>query len=191
MGDIGLALVVQIYLGGDTMRFFKVLSQTKLSTVSFSEEYASSEVIVGGSKYSFGVEYSPNEYRRILADDTVFNLFIRLSVKQLLMNNWKFINLIESSSDLRLRLITCELVDGNIDDFLEYENLNPDSISRVLTEYDVRVSKLFFRTSDQYMVIVMNNGVIGLDEELLSSEYETIAQLLDFLSYGRQALYEK
>lgn len=40
------------------------------------------------------------------------------------------------------------------------------------------------------MLIVMNNGVIGIDEELLKSEHETVSNILDFLSYGKEVLYE-
>ncbi|EMF0559525.1 TPA: hypothetical protein ACNKJ7_001970 [Enterococcus faecium] len=172
------------------MEYFKVLTQTKFNTVSFSKKYNFSKLITGKSGYSFGVKYSPNEYKEMLSNDYIFNLFIDFSVKQLMMNNWKFINLIKSANDLKIKLVDCEFVDIELHDVMSDEDMDITDISYILENDSFEISKLYFRTSDLYMLIVMNNGVIGIDEELLKSEHETVSNILDFLSYGKEVLYE-
>ncbi|NTL63928.1 hypothetical protein HQ703_09385 [Enterococcus faecium] len=126
----------------------------------------------------------------MLSNDYIFNLFIDFSVKQLMMNNWKFINLIKSANDLKIKLVDCEFVDIELHDVMSDEDMDITDISYILENDSFEISKLYFRTSDLYMLIVMNNGVIGIDEELLKSEHETVSNILDFLSYGKEVLYE-
>lgn len=175
------------------MEYFKVLTQTKFNTVSFSKKCNFSNLIIGKSGYSFGIKYSPNEYKKMLSNDHIFNLFIDFSVKQLMMNNWKFINLIESSNDLKIKLVDCNFVNSELDDVIDDEDIDftdTADICYLLEDENLEISKLHFRTSESYMLIVMNNGVIGIDDELLNSEHETVANILDFLSYGKDVLYE-
>ncbi|NKD38687.1 hypothetical protein HED42_11115 [Enterococcus casseliflavus] len=173
------------------MEFFKVLTQTNFNTDSFSKKRNISKMIVGNSGYSFALKYSPNEYQTLLSDENFYNFLIELSVKQLLMSNWKFIQLTSFAKDLKIELVDCELIDDDIGNYLQEEDFDFSLFLQLVSEYDFRISKLFFRTTNQYMIVIMNNGVIGLDEEILDREYEIIAQLLDFLSYGKVIVHEK
>ncbi|MGL9728968.1 hypothetical protein [Enterococcus sp. DIV0756] len=173
------------------MEFFKVLTQTNFNTSSFSKKHNISKMIVGNSGYSFALKYSPNEYQALLSDEDFYNFLIEMSIKQLLMSNWKFIQLAISAKNLRIELVDCELFDDDIGNYLQEEDFDFSLFLQLISEYDFRISKLFFRTNSQCMIVIMNNGVIGLDEEILDKEYEIIAQLLDFLSYGKVIIHEK
>ncbi|EGP5462105.1 hypothetical protein D1Z38_13515, partial [Enterococcus faecium] len=90
----------------------------------------------------------------------------------------------------KIKLVDCEFVDIELHDVMSDEDMDITDISYILENDSFEISKLYFRTSDLYMLIVMNNGVIGIDEELLKSEHETVSNILDFLSYGKEVLYE-
>lgn len=169
------------------MEYFKILTHNKRNIDYLSDVIEDDKVIVSKSGGAFGISYDPNEYSKFLKNEEVLNLFIKKSVKQLLMNNWRYEELLKFSKKLQLNLIDCTLKNIELYEILDDEELNTDFLLEYISEKNIEITKMKFRTADlkKYLVIVMNNGVIGIDDELLIKNYSVVPKLLDFVSYGK------
>lgn len=169
------------------MEYFKILTHNKKNVEYLSGIIDCNKLLVSKSGEAFGIKYDPNEYSKLLKNKDVINLFIKKSVKQLLMNNWRYEELLNFSTKLQLNLVDCTLKDIKLYKILDDEELNIDTLHEYIFDKDIEITKMKFRTLSRgkYLIIIMNNGVIGVDEELLIEKCSIVPKLLDFVSYGR------
>lgn len=169
------------------MEYFKILTHTKNSPEEFSDKYKIKfkRMIFGKSGCSFGISYTPNGYSKLLGEEEMFSLFVKESIKQLLMNNWRFEKLLEFSKELQINVVDCTFKDMELDEILDDDILETEFLLNYLAENEKEIIKMKFRTKEQYLVTIMNNGVIGIDEELIESNDTLVSRLIDFVSYGK------
>lgn len=169
------------------MEYFKILTQSKYNAEEFSVKYKAKfkRIIFGKSGNSFGISYTPNDYSKLLAEDEIFHIFVKESIKQLLMNNWRFARLLEFSCELQISVVDCTIKDIKLEEILEDDVFGKDFLLDYLSDNENEITKMKFRTKEKYLVTIMNNGVIGVDEELIDSNDHIVSRLLDFVSYGK------
>lgn len=169
------------------MEYFKILTQSNNNIERFSDKYKMKfeRMIVSKSGYCFGISYTPNHYSKFLVQNGIVDLFIKESIKQLLMNNWRFEQLLEYSDELQMDIVDCTVNNIELDELLEDETLSREHLLDYLIDNENEIMKMKFRTKEQYLVILMNNGVIGVDEELIEEDSLVVPRLLDFVSYGK------
>lgn len=96
------------------MNFYKILFQSSKKTIPLHKQLSlENTVLIGKNEYSFRIQYSPESYNSWLMDEKIFGVFIQSSVKQLLMTNYKFLNLIKRQDEFNLKVVDCKL--ENID----------------------------------------------------------------------------
>ncbi|WP_096271661.1 TetR family transcriptional regulator [Paucisalibacillus globulus] len=105
-------------------------------------------------------------------------------MKQLIINNYKFLHLIYIQDKLNLTLVDCDFKNIDTDDLLEGEKFNSDSIIKLIEDQEYRIMKLYFRTKNHHMVTLKSNGVLGIDSGLSEEERIDIKKLIDFISFG-------
>ncbi|NGJ63270.1 hypothetical protein G0W09_13370, partial [Staphylococcus aureus] len=121
--------------------------------------------------------------------DKVFEKYQLSSIKQLMMTNEKFEFLSNSSKLKFLNLVNFkvkELTDEEIEELYDFENAdNRKRIEILINEYEINISEYIFRTSEQKrMIKVQKNGVIGVDQNIIDNDIDSIKKVMDLLNYG-------
>ncbi|HDA7154825.1 hypothetical protein B1T38_13955, partial [Staphylococcus aureus] len=138
---------------------------------------------------SLAVKYNPESYNILMRDDKVFEKYQLSSIKQLMMTNEKFEFLSNSSKLKFLNLVNFkvkELTDEEIEELYDFENAdNRKRIEILINEYEINISEYIFRTSEQKrMIKVQKNGVIGVDQNIIDNDIDSIKKVMDLLNYG-------
>ncbi|HDJ6493230.1 TPA: hypothetical protein PQ847_002667, partial [Staphylococcus aureus] len=133
--------------------------------------------------------YNPESYNILMRDDKVFEKYQLSSIKQLMMTNEKFEFLSNSSKLKFLNLVNFkvkELTDEEIEELYDFENAdNRKRIEILINEYEINISEYIFRTSEQKrMIKVQKNGVIGVDQNIIDNDIDSIKKVMDLLNYG-------
>ncbi|MEK4082142.1 TetR family transcriptional regulator [Solibacillus sp. FSL K6-1126] len=167
------------------MNFYKILFQPSKKTIPLHKQLSlDSTVLIGKNEYSFGIQYSPESYNSWLMDEKIFGVFVQNSIKQLLMTNYKFLNLINRQDEFNLKVVDCKLENTDIDYFLQGEKINPETLNFILEDTDYRILQVYFRSRDRHMITLKSNGVLGIDNGLSEEEISDIKKLIDFLGFG-------
>ncbi|HCX9241394.1 TPA: hypothetical protein O0Z62_002721, partial [Staphylococcus aureus] len=68
----------------------------------------------------------------------------------------------------------------------DFENAdNRKRIEILINEYEINISEYIFRTSEQKrMIKVQKNGVIGVDQNIIDNDIDSIKKVMDLLNYG-------
>ncbi|HBG3040412.1 TPA: hypothetical protein KPX29_002740, partial [Staphylococcus aureus] len=62
---------------------------------------------------------------------------------------------------------------------------NRKRIEILINEYEINISEYIFRTSEQKrMIKVQKNGVIGVDQNIIDNDIDSIKKVMDLLNYG-------
>ncbi|NGJ89971.1 hypothetical protein G0Y08_13925, partial [Staphylococcus aureus] len=79
-----------------------------------------------------------------------------------------------------------ELTDEEIEELYDFENAdNRKRIEILINEYEINISEYIFRTSEQKrMIKVQKNGVIGVDQNIIDNDIDSIKKVMDLLNYG-------
>ncbi|HCX9142585.1 TPA: hypothetical protein O0Y43_002693, partial [Staphylococcus aureus] len=106
-----------------------------------------------------------------------------------MMTNEKFEFLSNSSKLKFLNLVNFkvkELTDEEIEELYDFENAdNRKRIEILINEYEINISEYIFRTSEQKrMIKVQKNGVIGVDQNIIDNDIDSIKKVMDLLNYG-------
>ncbi|MBR0622133.1 TetR family transcriptional regulator [Bacillus pumilus] len=139
---------------------------------------------MGENGYSCGVQYSPKSFNDWLMNDNIYKVFLDSTVKQLMMSNQRFLDLIEEQGRLNLNLVDCKLKNIDIDDVLDGEELDSEILRSVIDSYEYQVMQVYFRTKNRHMVTLKANGVLGIDNDLSENEMKDVKKLIDFLGFG-------
>ncbi|MGN7312678.1 TetR family transcriptional regulator [Alkalicoccobacillus gibsonii] len=172
------------------MDFFKILYQVNSRNLPFYKQVYLKDCIVGKTGYSYAIPYNPQSFNNWLLDEQTFKIVVKSTVKQLLMSNYKFQEIITNQDDFNLRLVDHKFKSigiGQILDDLPYS----ESIVDILEDQNYQMSQLYFRTKNQYMLTVKSNGVLGVDDELSEEEVNDLRGLIDFISFGTGNTYEE
>lgn len=170
--------------GGNAMNFFKILFQPRQKTIPLHKQVTLENALIGENGYSFGIQYSPESYNAWLMDEEIFGIFVRSSVKQLIMTNYKFLYLINRQDLFNLSLVDCKFENGDIYELLQGEELEPEILNSIIENQEYRIIQVFFRSKDKHMVSLKSNGVLGVDSGLSDDEIKDIKRLIDFLGFG-------
>ncbi|WP_096271663.1 hypothetical protein [Paucisalibacillus globulus] len=101
------------------MKYLKILYQSNDKTPPFYKQVFLKNYIVGENGYSYAIQYSPQSYNSWLSDEKIFRVFVDSTVKQLIINNYKFLHLIYIQDKLNLTLVDCDFKNIDTDDLLE------------------------------------------------------------------------
>ncbi|MDQ4484943.1 TetR family transcriptional regulator [Bacillus cereus] len=166
------------------MNFFKILFQPNDKKKPFYKQISLNNVIVGENGYSYGIQYSPQSFNDWLMDDNIYKIFLESTVKQLIMSNHKFLDLITAQKRLNLTLVDCEFKNIDIEDVLDGEEFDSELLKSVIEDFEYPIMKVYFRTKNRHMVTLKSNGVLGIDDDLSENELDDIKKLIDFLGFG-------
>lgn len=166
------------------MKYYKILFQPSEKHPPFYKQVFLQNCIASKKGYSFAVPYSPQDFNDFLMDDQIFRIFQDSTVKQLIMSNHKFLNLIIQQKKFNLSLIDCTFKDYEIDDLLEGEEFNSESIIALIEAQEYQVVQLYFRSKENHMITLKSNGVLGIDSGLSEEETIDIKNLIEFISFG-------
>lgn len=169
------------------MKFYKVLQQKNqnkppLTSFDFFQFEYNKEVIQGGKKFSLAIEYTPNDYYDMLQDNHIFSIYLEKNISQVIMNNFKFIHLINFTENLGIHISDIKF--DNIPELDDNFSFDPDSIREFLISYDLQISQITFLSLRHEMITVKSNGVVGFDEELIEDNAPLTRSMIDFLNYG-------
>lgn len=176
--------------GVNTMNFYKILFQSSKKTIPLYKQISlNNTALIGNNGYSFGVQYSPESYNTWLMDEKIFEIFVHSAVKQLIMTNYKFLNLINRQDEFGLNMVDCKLENNiDIDYFLQGEKLDSETLNIVMENQEHQILQVYFRSKDKHLVTLKSNGVLGIDSELSEEEINDIKKLIDFLGFGPAVL---
>lgn len=166
------------------MDFFKILFQPNDKKKPFYKQISLNNVIVGENGYSYGIQYSPQSFNAWLMDDNIYKIFLDSTVKQLMMSNHKFLDLITEQERLNLTLVDCEFKNIDIDDVLDGEEFDLEILKSIIEDDEYQVMQVYFRTKNRHMVTLKSNGVLGIDDDISENEKDDIKKLIDFLGFG-------
>ncbi|GAA5417412.1 hypothetical protein Pryu01_02475 [Paraliobacillus ryukyuensis] len=170
------------------MKYFKILFQPNEKNPPFYKQVFLKDCIVSKKGYSFAIPYSPQDFNAFLMDDQIYNIFVYSTVKQLMLSNHKYLNLILMQDRFNLSLVDCKFKNYEIEDLLEGEEFNLESIEALLQNQDYEIMQLFFRSKGNHMVTLKSNGVLGIDSGLSEEEYIDVKKLIEFISFGPRML---
>ncbi len=172
------------------MNFYKILFQSSKKTTNLHKQLSlNNTALVGKNGYSFGIQYSPESYNTWLMDEKIFEIFVHSSVKQLMMTNYKFLNLINKQDEFNLNIVDCKLENNiDIDNFLQGEKIDPEILNIIINNHELQILQVYFRSKDKHMITLKSNGVLGVDSELSEDEINDIKKLIDFLGFGPAVL---
>lgn len=172
------------------MNFYKILFQSSKKTTPLHKQLSlNNTTLVGENGYSFGIQYSPESYNSWLMDEKIFEIFVHSSVKQLIMTNYKFLNLINRQDEFNLNIVDCKLEKNiDIDYFLQGEKIEPETLNIIMENHEFQILQVYFRSKDKHMITLKSNGVLGVDSELSEDEMNDIKKLIDFLGFGPAVL---
>ncbi|SDJ77820.1 TetR family transcriptional regulator [Salimicrobium halophilum] len=166
------------------MAFYKILYQPNDKNPPFYKQVSLKKIIVGENSYSFAVPYSPQSFSTWLMNDEIYRIILDSTVKQLIMSNHKFLDLILNQDYFDLDLVDCDFENVNVDNLLEGEEFSAEMIITLLQDEDYQMVKLYFRTKSHHMITLKSNGVLGIDTELREEEIVNIKKLISFVSFG-------
>ncbi|HDR3890151.1 TPA: TetR family transcriptional regulator [Bacillus cereus] len=166
------------------MNFFKILFQPNDKKKPFYKQISLNNVIVGENGYSYGIQYLPQSFNDWLMDDNIYKIFLDSTVKQLIMSNRKFLDLIKEQDRLNLTLVDCKFKNIDIDDVLDGEKFDSEILKSIIEDYEYQIMQVYFRTKNRHMVTLKSNGVLGIDDDLSENEINDIKKLIDFLGFG-------
>ncbi|MBT2261875.1 TetR family transcriptional regulator [Bacillus safensis] len=166
------------------MNYFKILFQPNDKKKPFHKQLFLDNVIVGENGYSCGVRYSPKSFNDWLMNDNIYKVFLDSTVKQLIMSNQRFLDLIEEQGRLNLTLVDCKFKNIDIDDVLDGEEFDSELLKSVIDSYEYEIMQVYLRTKNRHMVTLKANGVLGIDSDLSEDEVNDIKKLIDFLGFG-------
>lgn len=170
------------------MKFFKLMlhSHEIHTQEDFEKQYCLKfkSMIFSKSGYSFGFSYSPNEYQEFTRDENNIRIIIDNSIKQQLITNWIFYKLVDNLDEFGLKLVDCKIFDADFEDIVENLDELIYKFQSIFVDGEYRLKELTLKTSDYYQIVIMRNGVIGVDEEVVHSKSILLQKLIDFLGYG-------
>lgn len=173
------------------MEYFKILLQRDIEKFDFTLILKEKDIcyIKGNAKGSLAVKYNPESYNILMRDDKVFEKYQLSSIKQLMMTNEKFEFLSNSAKLKFLNLVNFKvkgLTDEEIEELYDFENAdNRKRIEILINEYEINISEYIFRTNEQKrMIKVKKNGVIGVDQNIIENDIDSIKKVMDLLNYG-------
>lgn len=178
------------------MDFYKLFQQKNVESkpiYQISQLMNYFTFLSGKTTYSFGIKYSPNDYNRLLSNNDIFYYFMKSNVTQLMMTDMKFSDLIKVLPMLHLRLVDVKfdidvsnedddlqnaIHDGSVEDiYIELTNL--------IDHFHISIKEFTLRDTNNNMIKIKSNGVIGLDRPLVvNSEKSISSDLIDYLNYG-------
>lgn len=179
------------------MKFYKILTQKKKNLkLAYKEESILNNFnyFNGSNKFSFAVEYSPNEFNSILSKNDVFSHFLNKNICQVIMTDHKYKALLNQVTNLCLKVTDVSFNQdiGNEDYELQLaierqdvKTIN-DELSQVVDYFKVSIKEITFRNDTGNMIKILSNGTIGLDENYLV-ENSVFSSLIDFLSLEETA----
>lgn len=174
------------------MRFYKILRQLKLTDSPFlnilkSKDY---EHISGESKDSFAIVYNPENYNKLLNDSIIFREFKIRAIQQLFITNQKYLAIICNENFFNMEMRDCMFTEDSHTNYLdEYGELSIDIIKHIVENNKFTIKEVTFVMNEtKKMIILQNNGVIGIDNGMTKNEHQQIVSLIDTLNLGLKVI---
>ncbi|OTN78263.1 hypothetical protein [Enterococcus faecium] len=166
------------------MLFFKIFLQENKEALPLYKKIHRSDFLVGNYPNSYAIPYSPEKFSKWIDENTIYSLFIHYSIKQALINNRKFMHILNLSENLNMCLSDCQFYNIDLDLVLEGEPLGNEVIIHSLKNKHYRLLKISFRLDNRYLISIKRNGVIEIDEQILITNNQSIRKLIDIINLG-------
>ncbi|AIM17179.1 hypothetical protein HW35_13775 [Bacillus sp. X1(2014)] len=175
------------------MRFYKILKQRKKKEESIFNilKMKNLEFIKGNHSNSFAIKYNPESYNKLLNDSMFFREFKSRAIQQLFVTNQKYLAILNYDDFFNMEMVDCLFVEEDEGSMYleELDELTLESIKYIVERYSLNIKEVTFITKEsKRSIVLMKNGVIGVDNGLTKSEHQKLQVFIDTLNLGLKVI---